>query len=723
MKKKTQNKEEKELKKPKKVSTKDKVSRVAVSKTTKTKTSRKVSVKEGIAQKAVSRLTKKNKTFLVKDKEILQEKTLPQEEIGKEISSTSIIAEKKPKQVTKEVDKKIEKPKPLHKKIPKEEAVIVEEKKEEPPQPKKSLKPLELYIPITVKDLSIKIQEKSSVLIKYLIEKQRMFVTINQSLDEEIIKKTLYDFGFEYKKKATDEELLLQAHEKDKERKILPRPPVITLMGHVDHGKTSLLDAIRRSKIVDREHGGITQHIGAYEVETKKGKITFLDTPGHEAFTAMRSRGANITDIVILVVAADDGIMPQTIEAIDHAKAANVSIVVAINKIDKQGVDVDKVKRQLSQHDLTPEDWGGKTVVVGVSAKTGQGIDELLEMILLEAEMLELKSIYDNLASGVVIEAKLSKGQGPVVTVLVQSGTLKAGDNIICGVYTGKIKAMINDLGQRLDKVTPGVPAEILGFLGVPEAGEKFYVLTDEKKLKVIVEERQAQMRQKRLTPEPKHISLEDLYAQIQKGEVKELNLILKADVQGSLEAIKESLAKLISQEVNLNILHSGSGPINSSDVILAEASNAIIIGFHIDADSKAKELADSKKVEIRTYRIIYELISEIKAALEGLLAPKIKKIFIGRAIVRKVFNLSKSGIVAGCIVQKGKIIRQATFALTRGEQVLHEGNISALKRFKDDVREVQEGFECGISLAGFTDYKEGDVIDAYSIEKIARTL
>ncbi|MFC1709509.1 translation initiation factor IF-2, partial [Candidatus Omnitrophota bacterium] len=673
---------------------------------------KKAVVKKAVAKKGTQRISKKKKAA-PKEKEVLQEQVLVKEQTVKVIEPKAVPAEKPPK-----VEKITE---PL-KKEPTEE-VVAKEVKEEPPKPKKHLEPLEINLPITVKDLSIKIQEKTGVLIKYLIEKQKTFVTINQNLNEEIIIKTLYDFGFEFKKKANDEELLLQVHQETSDKKALPRPPIITFMGHVDHGKTSLLDVIRRSKVVDGEHGGITQHMGAYEVETDKGKITFLDTPGHEAFTAMRARGANITDIVILVVAADDGVMPQTVEAIDHAKAAKVPIVVAINKVDKPNTDLDKVKRQLSEQELTPEDWGGQTVAVGVSAKDGQGIDQLLEMILLEAEMLELKAVYDGLASGVVVEAKISKGQGSVVTVLVQNGTLKTGDNIICGQYYGKIRAMINDIDQRIDKATPGVPAEILGFSGLPEAGERFYVLNDEKKIKEIVSQRQAQSRRIRLAPEPRHLSLEDLYSQIQKGEVKDLNLILKADVQGSLEAIKESLAKLVSQEVKLNILHSGIGSINSSDVILAEASNAIIIGFHVSSDGKAKELASNKKVEIRTYRVIYELISEIKAALEGLLAPKIKKVFVGRAMVRKVFNLSKSGLVAGCMVQKGKITRQATFSITRDGQIIFEGDISALKRFKDDVREVQEGFECGISLAGFTDYKEGDMIEAYTIEKTARTL
>jgi len=681
------------------------------------------STKSIVSKKVAPKVSRKKQTVVHPQKDLLKDKILPAGEAIKIAQpSVEVVPPHKPQEkVVKAV--KIDKPSKLAA-APLKEKVAAPSKKEEPtPEVKRILKPLELDLPITVKDLANKIQEKSSILIKYLIEKQKMFVTINQPLNEDIVKKTLEHFGFEYKKIMSNEEILLKSHRAYENKERLPRPPVITLMGHVDHGKTSLLDAIRRSHIAEKEHGGITQHVGAYEVETKKGRITFLDTPGHEAFTAMRARGANITDIVILVVAADDGVMPQTEEAIDHAKAAGVPIVVAINKIDKQGVDVDKVKRQLSKYDLSPEDWGGKTITVGVSAKTGQGIDELLEMILLEAEMLELKSVYDALASGVVVEAKISKGKGFIATVLVQVGTLKVGDNMICGLNYGKIRAMSNSFGQRVDSVTPGLPVEISGLSGLPQAGEKFYILDDDKKLKEIVSERQAQERQERISSEPKHISLDDLHSKIQEGEVKELNLILKADVQGSLEAIRQSLSKLLTAEVKLNILHTGVGQINSSDVILAEASNAIIIGFNVDADDKAKELSAKEKVDIRTYRIIYELLAEIKAALEGMLAPKIKKNFVGKALVRKVFNLSKSGLVAGCFVQKGKITRQATMVVMREGQQIFEGSISALKRFKDDVREVAEGFECGISLSGFSDYREGDIIDAYTIEKIARTL
>lgn len=723
--KKIQIKKTKELK-PKKLEIKKaltvKTAKVSVSKKAKAE----VVKSKAVVKKVIAAAPKKKEALVSLEKKLPKGKVSAVEQIVKVTAPVAEPAKIHKPQAKIETPAKIVAPAP--KAIAPEKKIIeknvTEVKKEEAPVVKKDLKPIELDLPITVKDLAGKLQEKTSILIKYLIEKQKIFVTINQILKEDVIQRTLEHYGFEYKKRMSNEEVLLESQKIDlSNKKYLPRPPIITMMGHVDHGKTSLLDAIRRSNVAEKEHGGITQHMGAYEVETKKGKIAFLDTPGHEAFTSMRARGANITDIVILVVAADDGVMPQTIEAMDHAKAAGVSIIVAINKIDKQGIDLDKVKRQLAKQDLNPEEWGGKTITVGVSAKTRQGIDELLDMILLESEMLELKAVYDTLASGVVVEAKLSKGKGFIVTVLVQSGTLKVGDNMICGLHYGKIKAMINSSGQRVEQVTPGLPVEILGLSGLPEAGEKFYILDDDKKLKEIIEERQSQSRLEKISLEPKHISLDDLYAQIQKGVVKELNLIVKADVQGSLEAIRESLAKIISEEVKLNILHAGIGAINSSDVILAEASNAIIIGFHVDADDKAKELASNKKVDIRTYRIIYELLSEIKAALEGMLAPKIKKVFMGKALVKKVFNLSRSGLVAGCFVQKGKITRQAAVTLNRDGQVIFEGNISVLKRFKDDVREVAEEFECGISLAGFTDYKEGDIIEAYSIEKIARTL
>jgi translation initiation factor IF-2 len=455
-----------------------------------------------------------------------------------------------------------------------------------------------------------------------------------------------------------------------------------------------------------------------------KGSITFLDTPGHEAFTAMRARGANVTDIVVLVVAADDGVMPQTIEALDHAKAARVPIIVAMNKIDKPQANVDKLKRQLNELGLSPEDWGGKTITVGVSAKTGQGIDALLEMILLESEMLELKSVYDQEAVGVVVEAKISKGRGPVATMLVQSGSLSLGDFVIAGYQSGRVKAMMNSYRQPIEVAGPSVPVEITGLSGVPEAGEKFFVLSDEKKAREVVAQRQEELRRQRLEPTKNvHIHLEDLYKGIKEGTVKELNVILKGDVQGSLEAIEDSLNKIGTEEVKIVIMHKAVGMINTSDVVLATASNAIIIGFHVEADALAKEMAQKEDIDIRTYRVIYEIFNDMKAALEGMLSPKIRKVFMGRVEVKKVFNLSKYGIVAGSIVKKGRITRNASVVVVRNGVSVYEGKVAALKRFKDDVREVAEGFECGVSLQGFQDVKEGDVIDAFELESVARKL
>ena len=589
----------------------------------------------------------------------------------------------------------------------------------------KVLKPLEVFVPISIKDLAVKLQVKSADLIKYLMMKVKIFANINQNLSEDIVADILQSYGFKLVLPPTLEETIVKTQKKIDTSKQKQRPPIVTFMGHVDHGKTSLLDAIRRTKVALSEHGGITQHIGAYEVKLPKGRIAFLDTPGHEAFTAMRARGANVTDIVVLVVAADDGVMPQTIEAYDHAKAAGVSVIVAMNKIDKPQANIDQLKRQLNELGLNPEDWGGKTITVGVSAKTGAGIDTLLEMILLEAEMLELKANYEQEATGVVVEAKLSKGRGPVATVLVQNGTLRLGDFVIAGYQSGKVRAMVNSFRQPMEEVGPSTPVEITGLSGVPEAGEKFYVVCDEKKAREIVSQKQEELKRQRLEPAHKkiHLHLEDLYKGIKEGAVKELNIILKADVQGSLEAIEDSLNKIGSKEVKISIMHKGVGPINTSDVVLAIASNAIIIGFHVDPDDLAKEMAQKEDIDIRTYRIIYEIFSDMKAALEGMLAPKIKKNFIGRAEVRKVFKLTKYGIVAGSLVKKGRIARGAQIVLLRNGQVVHEGKIAALKRFKDDVRDVQEGFECGISLVGFEDIHEGDFIDAFELEQIARKL
>lgn len=588
---------------------------------------------------------------------------------------------------------------------------------------------IELRLPITVKDLAIKLQVKPSVLIKKLID-MNLMVEINQTLEDEVVIDICKNFGFQVKKALGLEEATLSIHQQEDPPHLLrARPPVVTLMGHIDHGKTSLLDKIRKTTVAESEHGGITQHIGAYQVTINTGstaaegkRITFLDTPGHEAFTMMRARGARITDIVVLVVAADDGVMPQTIEAIDHAREAKVPIIVAINKIDKPQANIEKVKKQIAQRGLVPEDWQGKTITVLVSAKTGQGINELLEMILLEAEMLELKANYNRLAKGIIIEAKISKGKGPLATLLVQNGTLHINDNFIVGKFYGKAKAMFDDFGRQVREALPSMPVEVLGLSGVPEAGKQFYVLEDEKRTKEIAYLRQEKEKQTRLKP-IERISLEHLHSQIQKGKVKELKIILKADVMGSLEAIKESLRKLDITEISLNIIHDGTGDINTSDVILAAASNALILGFNVVSDGSAKALIAKEEVEVRTYNVIYELNNDIKAAVEGMLEPKIKKVFLGRAEVKKVFKLSSAGLVAGCIVIKGKILRNAAADLVRNGKTIFEGKILSLKRIKDDVKEVAEGFECGISLGQIQDLQEGDIIEAYEIQKIARKI
>ena len=596
-----------------------------------------------------------------------------------------------------------------------EEIIIVEE------PPKKDLKILKVDFPIAIKDLAIKLQIKPNELIKRLLSK-KLIVTINQALDEANAGSIAEEFGYGLERLPSKEELLVAGYDEVDVSKLKPRAPIVTFMGHVDHGKTSLLDMIRKTKVVDKEAGGITQHIGAYEVTLPKGKVTFLDTPGHAAFTAMRARGANATDVVVLVVAADDGIMPQTIEAIDHAKAANVPIVVAINKIDKNNINIDKVKKQLAGIDLNPEDWGGKTITVGVSAKTGQGIDDLLELLILEAEMLELKADPDRLATGIVVEAELSRGKGPVATVLVSQGTLNTGDTVMVGLNYGKVKAMIDDKGHRIDSAGPAKPVEILGLSGVPLAGEKFYAVKDEKEARDIVTVRRMEADKKKHEAGAQKISLEDLYKRIQAGEFKELKIILKADVQGSLEAIKDSLQKLSTDEVKLLVIHGQVGNVNESDVMLASASNAVILGFHVALTPNAKALAKQEGVDVRLYNIIYEAVSDIEAAMEGMLEPVIEETFLGRADVRQVFKVSKVGIVAGCYVSKGNIPRNAICKLIRVKDVLFKGKISSLKHIKDDIKEAKEGYECGISL-GIKDIKKGDVIEAIELRKVARRL
>jgi len=586
---------------------------------------------------------------------------------------------------------------------------------------KPALKVLKINLPITVKDLSVKLQVKLNELIKKLLDR-KILANINQMLDEDIVRGIAEEYGYKIERLPSEEEQILSELEHDDPKNLKPRHPIVTFMGHVDHGKTSLLDMIRKTKVVDKEAGGITQHIGAYEVVLPNGRVTFLDTPGHAAFTAMRARGAKVTDIVVLVVAADDGVMPQTIEAIDHARVAGVPIVVAINKIDKPNINLDRVKKQLAELNLTPEEWGGKTITVGVSAKTGQGIDELLEMLLLEAEMLELKANPDKPASGVVIEAELSKGKGPVATLLVLNGTLKIGDYVVAGLYYGKIRAMLDDKGHNVKEAPPARPVEILGLSGVPLAGEKFFVVPDEEKAKEIVSLRQLDAEKKKLASKGHKITLEELHSRIKEGKIKELKIILKTDVQGSLGAIRDALEKLSKEEIRLSIIHGQVGDINESDVILASASDAIILGFHIDVIPSAKALAKQEGVDIRIYSIIYELINDVQAAMEGMLEPVLEEVFLGRAEVRQVFKVSKVGIVAGCFVLKGIIPRNANCRLIRDREIIFKGKINSLKHVKDDVREIKEGFECGIGI-GFDDIKKGDIIEVFEVKKIARSI
>ena len=592
-----------------------------------------------------------------------------------------------------------------------------------PTIPQGDLPEIEIKVPITVKDFANRIDQKPGVVLKSLMKKG-LFAHINQALGAEIVEQLTQEFGFTLAKIKTQEEQLIETHKQEEEdpSTLKGRAPVITFMGHVDHGKTSLIDKIRKTKIADKEHGGITQHMGAYTVEIEKGKITILDTPGHEAFTAMRSRSAHITDLVVIVVAADEGIMPQTEEAIDHARAANVPMVVAMNKMDRPNADPDRVKKQLMEHDLATEDWGGKTVCIGVSAHTGEGIDELLEMILLESEMLELKANPDKLSSGIVVEAHLSQGKGAVATLIVQSGTLRDGDFVVVGPYYGKIRAMFDDHHRKVTEAGPSMAVEVLGLPNVPDAGETFYVVEDEKVARDITFRRSEDLKNERLHSHQK-ITLEDIYAKAESGEIKELNVIIKSDVQGSLEALKDSLSKIPSNKVRLKFIHFGVGDVNVSDVLLAQASNAIIIAFHVGIGAPAKEALEKDPVDVREYRIIYDAVNDIRNALEGMLEAKTKKNVKGRVEIRQVFKLTKHGIVAGCYVTKGKVDRKSHVDIIRGEDLVFSGKISTLKRFKDDVKEVGEGFECGIAVEGYTAYEAGDIIEAYDLEHVAQTL
>ena len=589
-----------------------------------------------------------------------------------------------------------------------------------PPEPPVEIKRELIKVPesVTVGELAAAMRRKSGEVIKALLELGVM-ATVNEVLDPTAAKLAADKFHFDVEVRSLEGDIL---EEEDVDPSQLSlRPPVVTVMGHVDHGKTSLLDTIRTTKVAEREAGGITQHIGAYQVDTSHGKVTFLDTPGHEAFTAMRARGAQATDIVILVVAADDGVMPQTVEAVNHAKAANVPILVAVNKIDKPGAEPDRVKRELSNLGLVPEDWGGQTIFVPTSAKRGDGIPQLLEMTALQAEVLELKANPNRAARGIIVEGRLDRGRGPVATALIQSGTLKEGDAVVVGSHSGRVRAMFSDRGKKVPSAGPSDPVEILGLSGVPQAGDTLLVVADERKARQIATVRSDRDRLK--GKGTTRVTLEDLHKQIVTGEVKELRLVLKADVQGSVEALTESLERLSTDEVRLKVIHGSVGAVNESDVMLASASNAIVLGFNVKAEPKAATQAQSDGVDLRNYSVIYDVLNDVKAALSGLLAPEIRETVHGRAQVKQLFPISKVGTIFGCMVVEGKIVRTARVRIKRGDTLLGENVLSSLKRFKDDVREVLQGLECGIGVEGIKGVQPGDIIEAFTTEEVARSL
>ncbi|MBE6086735.1 MAG: translation initiation factor IF-2 [Clostridium beijerinckii] len=580
-------------------------------------------------------------------------------------------------------------------------------------------KVIEIGGSITVKELAEKLQQPSNDVIRTLIFAGVM-AAINAEIDFETAEKVCAEYGVLVERKEEIQELEVLKIEEDDEENLQKRPPIVTVMGHVDHGKTSLLDCIRKAKVTDTEAGGITQHIGAYTIKLNGEEITFLDTPGHEAFTAMRARGAQITDVVILVVAADDGIMPQTKEAINHCKAAGVPIVVAINKIDKPGANVDRVKQELAEQGLLAEDWGGDTICEEVSAKQNLNIDKLLEMVLLTAEMLELKANKDRRAVGTVIEAKLDKGRGAVASLLVQNGTLRVGDSILVGSTYGRIRAMFDDTGKKIKSAGPSIPVEVLGLSEVPEAGDRFNQVKDEKTARNMADSRKDKLKAETLLANHR-VSLEDLYNQIKEGKVKELAIIVKADVQGSVEAIKQSLEKLSTDDVKVRVIHGGVGAITETDITLATASNAIVIGFNVRPDNNAAAQADRDGVDIKSYRIIYDAIDDVKSAMIGMLEPDYKEVILGTAEVRETYKISNVGTIAGCYVLKGKLQRNAETRVIRDGIVIFESALSSLKRFKDDAKEVNVGYECGLTIEKFNDIKEGDIVECFMMEAIKR--
>lgn len=586
---------------------------------------------------------------------------------------------------------------------------------------KKSVK---LTAGVSVKEFAELIGQRPADVVRKLMDMGQM-VTFNQSINLEAASLIAEEYGarVEVSTEKVGEALLEEAAQSSGEEQAVPRPPVVTIMGHVDHGKTSLLDAIRQTKVAEGEAGGITQHIGAYIVGVHGKQVTFLDTPGHEAFTAMRARGAKATDIVILVVAADDGVMPQTVEAIHHAKAAGVPLIVAINKVDKPGANVDRVKNALTEHGLVAESWGGDTIMVEVSAKQRTGLDQLLEMILLQAEVLELKADPARMAKGLVIEAKLDRGRGPIATVLVQSGTLHVGDAFVVGNFSGRVRALVTDTGKKTTEAGPSVPVEVIGLPGVPSAGDAFTIVKDERVAREIAQERAMKQRAADLAG-PAKVSLDDLFAKIQEGNVKELPIVIKADVQGSSEALAAAVEKMPAGAVKLRVMHTGVGGITETDILLAAASKAIVIGFNIRPEPKAAALAEREGVDVRLYSIIYDALNDIRAAMEGLLEPTLKERILGRAEVRQMFTIPKAGMVAGCYVVDGVISRASVgVRVIRDSVVVYEGKLGSLRRFKDDVREVQQGYECGITVENFNDLKSGDIIEAFAIDKVAAKL
>jgi len=589
--------------------------------------------------------------------------------------------------------------------------------KPSPPVPSGPPRPISITEGVTVRELAEKMNVKANDILKKLLMRGVM-TNVNRPIDPEAAKEVAKEFGCEATVVSFEENAVIEEREAQQGSEAVVRPPVVTVMGHVDHGKTSLLDAIRETRVVEREHGGITQHIGAYSVNYNGRSVTFLDTPGHEAFTLMRARGAKVTDIVILVVAADDGVMPQTIEAIDHARAAGVPIIVALNKMDKPEAKPDVVKKQLSDRGLLVEDWGGDTVCVAMSAKKREGIGDLLEMILLVTDMQDLKADPTFPASGTVLEARLDRSRGPVATVLVQNGTLRVSDAFIAGAVSGKVRAMLDDAGGRVDEAPPSTPVEVLGLQGVPQAGDLFKVVTEAWKARQIGAFRQQKLREDSLSKSSR-LTLDHLFQKIQEGSVKELSLIVKADVQGSVEALTQMLSDLSSPKVKIRVVHASTGAITESDILLAAATNAIVIGFNVRPERKAADLGEKEQVDIRLHTVVYNVASEIKAAMTGMLEPTFHEVPVGRAEVRDTFKVPKFGIIAGCMVTEGKIVRNTDLRLLRDNVVIYTGKAASLRRFKDDVGEVKSGYECGIGLERFSDIKPGDVIEAFKVEKV----